>query len=881
MYVLKKSLALIYIKTILLNINELLTFQSSIFSGMQYRILQLLVWLLFMQPLVNLLQAQTLDQNFSPTFKNPGQITKMALQPDGKVVLGGDFTYAGGESKSRLARLNEDGSLDESFNPEGSGANSRIRAIAIQPDGKIIIGGDFTSYNGTPINRIARLTSTGALDPEFNVGSGAMGAGGVYDLAIQPDGKIIAVGLLTNYQGVTNRIVRINPDGSRDTGFNIGEGANGLIRTVAVQGNNILIGGDFTTFNNTPANHIALIGPTGTIIDNFGGANGNVHEIRVLPDNSLLVGGEFTTFNEVPRNRLVKITPQRTVDATFNPANPATPNQVPGVSGGFSVVSVQTIEVQEGGKIFIGGTFAQYNGTNRSSFAKLNADGTLDTEYNSGFGATGSGGVQTIVLQNNMHPLVGGSFNAFSGRSTGIIALDGSTGAFRENFTGTVENDGEVKSIAMQGNKIVVGGIFRFVNGEPRSNLARLNADGTLDESFEIGSGFNNTVNSVSVQPDMSIVVGGDFSAYNGTAVPRLARLWPNGALQSEFISALGTGPNLPVTSVLAYEEGILVGGYMTKFGTTDVGGLTRLRYDGSIDPTFNNGQKGAEGPQMRIEAIQMQGSYILIGGRFDRFNDVQRTNFARLNANGSVDATFAPSNANAIVYAVHKRPWDEKIHIGGLFTEYNGTPVNRLARLMPDGSLDPDFSVGAGPGNSVRTIFAQSDNKVIVGGEFNNFAGSNTRGIARVLANGQRDEGFGLSNAMDGYVYSIAFQDRGQLLVGGSFSTIGGQKRGSLARLSDETILSRPMPKQANTQLEVYPNPAKNNFRVSLSDPAIKAAIVSLYNIQGRHLADYELKPENGFMVQDIQVGHLSKGVYMLKLNTNQGSVHKKVIVE
>jgi uncharacterized delta-60 repeat protein len=849
---------------------------------MQYRLLQFFLWLLFIQPLSSFsVQAQTLDPDFSPMFKNPGQITVMALQPDGKVVVAGDFTYAGEENRSRIARFNADGSIDEGFNAEGSGSNNRIRAIALQEDGKIIIGGDFTSYNGTAINRIARLNANGTLDTEFAVGSGAMGAGGVYDLAIQTDGKIIAVGLLTNYQGVTNRIVRILPNGTRDTSFNIGEGANGLIHSVAMLGNNIVIGGDFTSFNNTTANRIALLGPTGAIVDDFGGANGNVHDIRVLADNSLLIGGAFTEFGGVAKNRLVKVTPQRIVDTTFNPANAATPNQVPGASGGFSNVNVQSIAVQEGGKIFIGGAFAQYNGVNRSGFAKLNADGTLDTEYNSGFGVTGSTGVNSIILQDGLHPLIGGGYTAFSGRTTGLIALDGNTGAFREDFTGSVENDGEVKTVAFQNGKILVGGIFRSVNGEPRSNLARLNQDGTLDTSFDMGSGFNNTVNTIAVQADGAIIIGGDFTNYNGSAVPRLARLWPNGSLHTEFISALGTGPNLPVIKVAATEAGILVGGYFTQFGTINTGSITRLRYDGSLDNTFNTAQAGAAGPQARIEAIQMQGNQILIGGNFETYNGAARTNLARLNSDGTLDESFAAGNPNATVFAVHMRPWDDKILIGGLFTQYNGTAANRLARLMPDGTLDPDFNAGTGPNNSVRSIFSQSDNKVIAGGEFTAFAGAATRGIARTQATGQRDNAFGLSNAMDGFVYAIAFQDSGQLLVGGNFSVIGGQKRGSLARLADETILSKPMPKAMDLQLDVYPNPARSTFRVSLDEPSLSTATVSLYSIQGSHLADYALSSENGILMQDIQVGHLSKGIYVLKLATRQGSVHRKVVIE
>jgi uncharacterized delta-60 repeat protein len=123
-------------------------------------------------------------------------VRALALQPDGKLLIGGDFTTYNGTPRNLIARLNADGSLDASFNP-GSGANFEVHALALQSDGKVLIGGTFTSYNGTPRNRIARLNADGSLDASFNPGTGANSS--VYALALQPDGKLLIGGAFTAY----------------------------------------------------------------------------------------------------------------------------------------------------------------------------------------------------------------------------------------------------------------------------------------------------------------------------------------------------------------------------------------------------------------------------------------------------------------------------------------------------------------------------------------------------------------------------------------------------------------------------------------------------------------------------------------------------------
>jgi uncharacterized delta-60 repeat protein len=161
-----------------------------------------------------LLSSGTLDLTFTPATVSGGSVYAVAFQADGKVVIGGDFTAVGGQSRKRIARFNSDGTLDTGFNP-GVGADGSVYAVAVQPDGKIILAGGFTSISGAIRNRVARLTSTGAVDSTFDVGLGANNT--VYAISLLPSGKILLAGEFTSVNGLSrNGVARLNGD-SGDT----------------------------------------------------------------------------------------------------------------------------------------------------------------------------------------------------------------------------------------------------------------------------------------------------------------------------------------------------------------------------------------------------------------------------------------------------------------------------------------------------------------------------------------------------------------------------------------------------------------------------------------------------------------------------------------
>jgi uncharacterized delta-60 repeat protein len=202
------------------------------------------------------------DGAVDPTFQSGSgpnnDVGAIAVQTDGKILIGGNFTSYNGVGRNRIARLNADGSLDPGFEP-GAGSNGHVETMAMQTDGKVLITGGFTSYNGVGRNRIARLNPDGSLDPGFEPGVGTNNS--VLAIVVQGDGKILIGGFFTTYNGVgRNRIARLNADGSLDPGFEPGAGANSVVQTIAVQGDGkVLIGGFFTSVDTSPQSKIARL----------------------------------------------------------------------------------------------------------------------------------------------------------------------------------------------------------------------------------------------------------------------------------------------------------------------------------------------------------------------------------------------------------------------------------------------------------------------------------------------------------------------------------------------------------------------------------------------------------------------------------------------
>jgi uncharacterized delta-60 repeat protein len=357
------------------------------------------------------------------TFAADQPVHSVTLQADGKIIIGGDFTMVQGAPRGHVARLNADGTIDFTFMNGLAGANLSVLSTAVQPDDKILIGGQFSTVNGVPHAGLARLLTNGAVDMTFNARTGSA------PFLVQSDGKLVAATAIQTLTGTSDNLFRLSADGSKDTNW------------------------------------------TTTI---FGGT---VNAMTSQPDGKLVITGTFAEVNGLIRAGLARLNTNGATDTNFQ-------NGMKGAPG-----IVASVALQSDGRLVIGGYFFSVNGISRVRLARLNTDGSLDTTFQNGT-AGADGEVEAIVLQPDGKILVGGSFKTINTSRRGGIArlnADGSVdGTFQNGMAGA---DGIVEALALQPDgKVVMGGTFTNVNGQPRSYVARLNADGSLDFTFQNGA---------------------------------------------------------------------------------------------------------------------------------------------------------------------------------------------------------------------------------------------------------------------------------------------------------------------------------------------------------------------------------------------------------
>ncbi|MBX7221060.1 MAG: hypothetical protein K1Y36_14020 [Blastocatellia bacterium] len=462
--------------------------------------------------------------NSDGSFDNPfnlnvnGSVSSLALQADGKIVVGGFFTAFGGIGRVGLARLNPDGTIQLSFSCSVSNGGW-VNAVAVQADGKILAGGNFTSLAAAPAQFLGRAYATGDGDGPFNPNPN----GGVSALAIQPDGKILVGGDFTMIGGLArNRIARLNPDGTADATFN--PNANDTVLSLAVQPDGkIVAGGRFTTMGGQARGRMARLNPDGTLDSLDPNANGVVGTIAIQSDGKILMGGNFTQiFGGVPHTFLARLNSDGTRDGSFVPQ----PN-------GF----VTTLAIQTDGRILVGGAFTTISTVTRVRVARLNPDGVADA----GFNPNANAEVRALAIQTDGKIVIGGDFTQLNGQARNQIGRLNADGTTDGGFNPIA--NGSVFSVALQTDgKILIGGAFTVMSGQTRNRFIRLASDANLDATFIPDA--NNTINSVAMQPDGKIVVVGQFTTLNGQPRSGLARLANDTAAQQN-LSANVTGTTL------------------------------------------------------------------------------------------------------------------------------------------------------------------------------------------------------------------------------------------------------------------------------------------------------------------------------------------------
>jgi uncharacterized delta-60 repeat protein len=347
----------------------------------------------------------SLDLTYNPIPEFDDRVTAVAVQNDGKIMVGGEFNVYSGQLAQNIVRIGADGRVDQSFNPGSvlSGyPRDRVSEIIPQDDGKILIIGSDTSYDGTSIGRILRLNQDGTFDSSFK-------SGGVFDprfnrrdIALQEDGKILVAGNFSSYDGEpAKNIIRLNTDGTRDPSFNLGSGVDTQILEIfPLLNGKILVGGGT---DGNPADALVRLNPDGSRDPSFNiGSGFNIHilSIVVQPDEKIVVGGSAGSLVSDPI--VVRFNPDGTVDPTFNAE--------------LESQSVESIVLQPDGKFLV----ITDSEDDEKALIRLNHDGTIDPAFHIRGAHTGTGGlggrsILALAIQPDGNVLVGGEFTTFNG----------------------------------------------------------------------------------------------------------------------------------------------------------------------------------------------------------------------------------------------------------------------------------------------------------------------------------------------------------------------------------------------------------------------------------------------------------------------------------
>jgi uncharacterized delta-60 repeat protein/CSLREA domain-containing protein len=396
-------------------------------------------------------------------FPNPqigGTVLGISRQDDGKLIVYGSFSTVQGQARNSLARLLSDGTLDTTFLPN---VNATVASAAIQPDGKILIGGYFTSVGGQPRGRVARLNEDGSLDTTFQ-DANVLGPSSPYvgSLAVQSDGKVLIAGSFTSVAGQARSLIaRLSPDGSLDATFNVSVTGGTITQFVFQPDGKLLISGYFSSVNGTPRTCFARLNPDGSLDTTLANVavSGNITSFGLQADGKIVVGGEFSQIGSVQRNDLARINPNGTVDETF---------QDPNANFGGNFFSINSIVVQPDGKILIGGDFSTIANQPRRNVVRLLSNGSLDVP---------PAQIVTVTTAEDVMNTGGCDSDCSLREAVAAANLNGTGGSTQINFDPTVFNT--PRTITLTAGELSISDNRRVTINGPGSNLLTISGGDT------------------------------------------------------------------------------------------------------------------------------------------------------------------------------------------------------------------------------------------------------------------------------------------------------------------------------------------------------------------------------------------------------------------
>lgn len=792
-----------------------------------------------------------------PTGGMSGTADAMAVG-SGVIYLGGTFSTVGGQSRSNLAAVDLTTAAVTSWYPTG-GAGGFVDAIAV--DGSTVyVGGGFSTVGGQSRSRIAALDATTGTPSSW----APVGAtdGSVEDIAVS-GGKIIAIGLFKTIGGQSRRylaaldagtgaalswasdainglspeVVAIGTGGEVFVGGNFSsvggtlrenimafsapgtlsswyptDGVDGQVWALATSGNTIYAGGVFIEAGGQSRSNLAGFDATTAAVTSWypsNGANAWVYDLAVAGSTVYAVG-VFTTVGGQSRARAAALDATTGVPSSWNP-------------GANSTVS--SVAVGPTGTVYLGGVFTTVAGQPRSNMAAVDASGNLlpwspgsigawvDTIVFDGAGAMFVGGsvasigspkmnkvgvvstltsslswapsgtlngvVAAIALAPSGTLYAGGTFTTYNGVATGrLMALD--TSGNKTSWAPVA--DGIVNALLVDASEnIYVGGDFQNLGGSSRKRIGALNSAGTLLSWYPTG-GVNGLVNTLAMDGGGNIYLGGDFTTVGGMGRTQLASLTPAGAV--------GSWAPVPISYTGGSIQNLVVDGSTVYIaGAFDtVGGLVR----NGAAATDLAGTVLSWAPRLPVQsgamaAVPNGSGRVFLATQSYVINELPRSGIAIVDDAGRLTdwtgALAGPAGSPPSVNALAFR--NGNLLVGGEFTEVGGVARRRLAAFNSSGALQSWYPTNGA--NSTVSAFAMTPDgsALYVGGSFTSLGGSTRRSLAGVDPTTGALLSWYPTNGTDGSVSSMALDAAGTVYLGGYFGTVGGQTRMNVAAVN------------------------------------------------------------------------------------------------
>ncbi|WPP52879.1 T9SS type A sorting domain-containing protein [Catalinimonas niigatensis] len=853
--------------------------------------------------LIRLDDSGKVDGSFSKYSKKDHNIHPV-VQSDGKILVYG-AAYITDENgiyhdKPFMARLNENGTIDETFQLKGElkGDYPNIQQVVPQKDGKYIVHGYFDFYDNTPAPGLLRLNADGSLDHSFILpGPTANAFQSISSIYQLPSGKYIAVGYDYEYEkGSFRRLIWLNEDGSLNHTLKTHEFyaysfQSGELYNIISQGEKILISGGFNRVDDTYVKGIVALDAQGEIITAFApdlGGKPYISKTIQSKDGGLILAGNFTEINGVEANNIAKLSLSGKADPIFSEHIGKGPSH-----------EVYSLAEQEDGKILVGGGFREFNGQLKSGIVRLHEDGSLDMNFDrNNFLTNLYPNIYAIAIIDNNNIFLGGSINSYNSNIQDLVKID-SVGAIHTSFQPELDaRDFFIYDLAVSEKHIIVGGSSYDSLGYTIGRIEKINLDGTADSTFFAKNSVKpNGINSLLLEKNEMIIAGGNhvYGHGDGDTNPLIQI-----NVEKQFIDMYSVGVNgfSTIREILpAFDTTYILAGQFNKINRVSRKGLAMFDLKGRVYNDFRFDLNGEARGAIREdeEHVLVYGSFSQING-FPGFSGIARINITTPRPPSdllvSVDKALGiqlqwlDSSDYETGFRIYRQSGENEEYVlidsvAANVTTYWDQDVDPASTyaykvLSTGNALASDFS------NTARVTTSEINLPTVPVG----LSASLNSGSIYLAWEDKSDNEIGFiveRAAGDTFVpidtvYSNSYTDvQGDLQTEYRYQIKAYNVAGESA-YSEKAIYAPQLVTAIGEEIEAderaFPNPSSGIFIVKVETKSLQTSDVSLYSTQGKDMKGFGIEIGNQSIRVDLSA--YQEGVYFLKVRTKYSAESK-----